>query len=87
MTDNENRSNYTGTHILADNFSFETDTWKSGTNNNVLVIGPTGAGKTRNYVKPNILHSHESMIILDTKGSLYGELAHHLSHNGFELNL
>ena len=87
MTDNENRSNYTGTHILADNFSCETDTWKSGTNNNVLVIGPTGAGKTRNYVKPNILHSHESMIILDTKGSLYGELAHHLSHNGFDVEL
>ena len=42
----ENRKNYSGTHYLAEGYSFDTDTWKSGTNNNVLVIGPTGAGKT-----------------------------------------
>lgn len=87
MTEYDNRTNYSGTHILADNFSFETDTWKSGTNNNVLVIGPTGAGKTRNYVKPNIIHSHESMIIMDTKGSLYGELADDLRNRGFDVEL
>ena len=83
----ENRENYAGTHYLAEGHSFDTDTWKSGTNNNVLVIGPTGAGKTRNYVQPNIISSHESMIILDTKGCLYEELADELEASGFTIKL
>ncbi|MBR0450747.1 MAG: type IV secretory system conjugative DNA transfer family protein [Oscillospiraceae bacterium] len=82
-----NRKNYEGTHYLAEGFSFDTDTWKSGTNNNVMVLGPTGAGKTRNYVKPNVAHSHESMIILDTKGSLYEELAGELERSGFNVKV
>ncbi len=84
---NENRENYKGLHHLADGVSFETDTWQSKTNNNVMIIGPTGAGKTRHYVMPNILHSHESMIILDSKGSLYGQLADILAYQGFDVKL
>ena len=84
---NENRKNYDGIHHLAEGIDFDTDTWRSGTNNNVLVIGPTGAGKTRHYVKPNILDSHESMIILDTKGSLYHELADILECRGYDVKL
>ena len=83
----ENRKNYSGTHYLAEGYSFDTDTWKSGTNNNVLVIGPTGAGKTRNYVRPNLKHSHESMIILDTKGSLYEDLSEDLEASGFKVKV
>ena len=83
-TDNR-RKNYQGSHILSDDYSAETDTWKSGLNNNVLVFGPSGAGKTRHYVKPNILHSHESMIISDTKGSLFAELAPDLKKRGYEV--
>ncbi len=82
-----NRKNYEGTHYLAEGFSFDTDTWRSGTNNNVMVIGPTGAGKTRNYVKPNLVNSHESMIILDTKGSLYEELGDELEGSGFNVKV
>ena len=87
MNMNENRKSYDGIHYLGQGISFNTDTWQSGTNNNVLVIGPTGAGKTRNYVKPNVLNSHESMIILDSKGSLYGELAKVLEYQGYDVKL
>ena len=83
----ENRKNYEGIHYLAEGHSFDTDTWRSGTNNNVLVIGPTGAGKTRNYVKPNLVNSHESMIILDTKGSLYEELSRDIERSGFTVKV
>ena len=83
MTKYNPRKNYAGKHILAEGYSTDTDTWVSGINNNVLVFGPSGAGKTRNYVKPNILNSHESMIISDTKGSLYGELHEALEEKGF----
>lgn len=54
--------------ILAKNHLMSNDTWKTGLNNNDLIIGPSGAGKTRNYVKPNIMQCNESMIIADTKG-------------------
>ena len=82
-TPDASRKNYQGTHILTDDFSSSTDTWISGINNNVLVFGPSGSGKTRHYVKPNILHSHESMIILDTKGSLCEETGLFLEDRGF----
>ena len=77
------RKNYRGMHILAKNHMFSTDTWETGMNNNVLVFGPTGSGKTRHYVRPNILRSHESMIISDTKGNLCEELGPSLCKRGF----
>ena len=77
------RKAYQGKHILAKDIYKETDTWKSGLNNNVLVFGPSGSGKTRHYVIPNILISHESMIISDTKGDLYGLTAGKLEEKGF----
>lgn len=61
------------------------DTWKTGLNNNDLIIGPSGAGKTRNYVKPNIMQCNESMIIADTKGSLITEAGPLLEENGYKL--
>ena len=79
------RKNYRGTHILAKNHTFSTDTWETGMNNNVLVFGPTGSGKTRHYVRPNIVNSHESMIISDTKGNLCEELGPYLQAKGFRV--
>ena len=82
------RRNYRGKHILAKNHCTGTDTWETGLNNNVLVFGPTGSGKTRHYVRPNIMRSHESMIVMDTKGNLYQEMKPILEQRGFRvLNL
>ena len=41
--------------ILAENQAVSNNTWKTGLNNNDLIIGPSGAGKTRGYVLPNIM--------------------------------
>lgn len=71
--------------ILAKNHLMSNDTWKTGLNNNDLIIGPSGAGKTRNYVKPNIMQCNESMIIADTKGSLITEVGPLLEENGYKL--
>lgn len=38
--------------ILADGHIISNDTWQTGLNNNDLIIGPSGAGKTRGYVNP-----------------------------------
>ena len=56
--------------ILAQGQLISNSTRTTGINNNDLIIGPSGAGKTRGYVKPNIMQCNESMVIADTKGSL-----------------
>ena len=62
--------------ILAKDVFVSNDTWVTGINNNDLLVGPPGGGKTRGYVIPNILHAQDSLIVADTKGNLcrlYGE--------------
>lgn len=56
--------------ILAHGLTVSGDTRQTGLNNNDIIIGPSGAGKTRGYVIPNILQANESMVITDTKGNL-----------------
>lgn len=69
--------------ILAENTMINNNTWKTGINNNDLIIGPSGSGKTRGYVIPNILNAEESMIIADTKGNLQYKLGPILADKGY----
>ena len=74
-----------GIRILARGEYVPNDTWVTRLNNNDLVVGPTGAGKTRGYVKPNILQMNESMVVTDTKGSLCEEVGPVLRENGYRV--
>lgn len=80
----EHRRNSTS-RILAQGQLVSNDTWATGINNNDLIIGPSGAGKTRGYVKPNILQCSESMVITDTKGDLIGEFGPFLRKRGYRV--
>ncbi|WP_296059849.1 type IV secretory system conjugative DNA transfer family protein [uncultured Ellagibacter sp.] len=80
---NPQRSAYQGETLLSANRSVNCDTWRSGLNNNVLVLGSSGGGKTRNHVKPNLLQCQGSYIVLDCKGSLYHEVGPYLEENGY----
>jgi len=71
--------------ILAADVMMSNDTWQTGLNNNDLIIGTSGCGKTRGYVKPNILRCNESMIIADTKGSIRADVEPHLRKNGYKI--
>lgn len=73
--------------ILAQDEYVSNNTWETGRNNNDLVIGPTGAGKTRYYVKPNLLSASESLIVTDTKGNLRKELEPALKAAGYDILL
>ena len=77
---NNKRDTY---RILAADKKVNNNTWITGLNNNDIIIGPSGAGKTRGYVIPNILQCNESMIIADTKGSLCKSLWRKLISNGY----
>lgn len=71
--------------ILAEGRTISNDTWKTGLNNNDLIVGVSGSGKTRSYVKPNIFQGNESMIIADTKSSLYQETKAFLRSAGYRV--
>lgn len=71
--------------ILAQGRYINNNTWQTGLNNNDLIIGVSDAGKTRGYVIPNILHSNESMVIVDTKNTLSRRLSPHLKKEGYEV--
>ena len=69
--------------ILSEGHAISNDTWQTGLNNNDLIIGPSGAGKTRGYVLPNILQCSESLVVADTKGSLIRQSGGILARNGY----
>ncbi len=71
--------------ILAAGHAISNDTWITGLNNNDLIIGPSGAGKTRSYVVPNILQCSGSMVITDTKGALRAEVGPVLEQEGYKV--
>ena len=60
---------------------------KYARNKNILVIGGSGSGKTRFYVKPNLMQMHPkcSYIVTDPKGTLIVECGRMLSHGGYRI--
>lgn len=70
---------------LTNGYTISNNTWETRLNNNDLICGATGCGKTRGYVIPNIKMAQESMIICDTKGILYGEYAADLRKRGYKV--
>ncbi|WP_324825138.1 VirD4-like conjugal transfer protein, CD1115 family [Sinanaerobacter sp. ZZT-01] len=56
-------------------------------NANVLVIGDSGAGKTRSYVKPNLMQLHTSYVITDPKGEILQDTGKMLEKNGYEIRV
>ena len=76
---------HTGFRILAGGQNVSNDTWATGLNNNDVIIGPSGAGKTRGYVKPNLLQMDGSMVVTDTKRSLRQEAGPVLERHGYQV--
>ena len=77
------RTAYQSQTIVGRNRAIETDSFQTGINNNMLVIGPSGAGKTRHVLKPNLLQMGSSFIVLDTKGTLCREMGAVLAGAGY----
>ena len=75
--------------ILCQGHYINNDTWATGLNNNDVIIGPSGAGKTRGYVLPNLLQcameGKESLIVTDTKGNLRKTVSKTLRERGYQV--
>lgn len=73
----------TGTLILGQNQYYSLDPFKTKLNNNVLVVGTSGAGKTRSIVIPNLLQATGSYVLSDPKGNLYKQYKTYLEKQGY----
>ncbi len=60
---------------------------KYARNKNVLVIGGSGSGKTRFFIKPNLLQMHSSYVVTDPKGLLLPETGMALYKNGYRIKV
>ena len=71
--------------ILSQNFSLGYDVKKHRRNMNTIVIGGSGAGKTRFFAKPNIMQANTSFVILDPKGEILRDEGYLLEHQEYEI--
>lgn len=60
---------------------------KYARNKNVLVVGGSGSGKTRFFIKPNLLQMHSSYCVTDPKGTIVNEVGNALLKNGYEIKI
>jgi len=73
------------TLILGQGQYYSLDSFETRLNNNVLVVGASGAGKTRSIVTPNLLQATGSYIVSDPKGNLYDQYGPYLRKQGYEV--
>ncbi|WP_022765293.1 VirD4-like conjugal transfer protein, CD1115 family [Butyrivibrio sp. XPD2006] len=71
--------------ILAQDQYYSMDCYKTKLNNNVLVVGTSGAGKTRSIVEPNLMMATGSYVISDPKGNLYKKYKDYLHAKGYKV--
>ncbi|SEK96070.1 type IV secretion system protein VirD4 [Butyrivibrio sp. ob235] len=60
---------------------------KYARNKNVLVVGGSGSGKTRFFIKPNLLQMHSSYVLTDPKGTLIGEVGNAFVKAGYRIKV
>lgn len=78
---------YSQNKILSQNVRIGLDGKKHRRNINTLVIGGSGAGKTRFYAKPNILQCNTSFVILDSKGEILRDTGNLLEKEGYVIRV
>lgn len=73
--------------ILSNDVFLNMDTKKTRFNNNVLVIGGSGSGKSRFFVKPNILQANCNYVVTDPAGEMLASMGTFLENQGYEIRV
>ena len=73
--------------LLTQNVRIGLDGKKHRRNLNILVVGGSGAGKTRFFCKPNVMQCNTSMVILDPKGEIVRDTGNLLEQKGYEVRV
>ena len=79
--------NYSLNKVFSQNVRMGLNGKKHRRNLNTLVIGGSGAGKTRFYAKPNIMQCNTSFVVLDPKGEIIRSVGYLLEENGYEVKV
>ncbi|MCM1186085.1 MAG: type IV secretory system conjugative DNA transfer family protein [Lachnospira sp.] len=87
MNQENNQEKNKGKIVLAEGVSYSMDCYQTQLNNNVLVVGASGSGKTRSIVTPNLLLANGSYVVSDPKGNLYGKYKDYLKKKGYVVKL
>ena len=82
---NSIEKNKFGSMILPDGKYYSLDDRETRLNNNVLVVGTTGAAKTRTVIVPNLLECVGSYVVTDPKGNLYRQWGEYMRNNGYRV--
>ena len=78
---------YFSNKVFSQNVRMGLDGKKHRRNLNTVVIGGSGAGKTRFYAKPNIMQCNTSFVVLDPKGEIIRSVGYLLEENGYEVKV
>lgn len=78
---------FSSNKILTQNVCIGYDGRKHRRNLNTLIIGGSGAGKTRFYAKPNVMQANTSLIVLDPKGEIARDEGHLLEEKGYTVKV
>ena len=81
----ERRPSMSDTMILSESKSYSLDCYNTKLNNNVIVVGTSGAGKTTGIVIPNLMQATGSYIVTDPKGNLYKKVGPYLKSKGYKV--
>lgn len=73
--------------LISKNVKLSYDSYKTQINNHMLIMGGSGAGKTRSLVKPNIMQLHGSMVVADPNGDTLRSTGHMLIKNGYKIRV
>ena len=73
--------------ILTKTEKFSINSRKTMRNNNILVVGGSGTGKTRFVLKPNLMQMHSSYVITDPKGEILRDTGNMLERNGYKIRI
>lgn len=77
----------TRNRMLSEHVYMSLDTKKTNLNNNILIIGGSGCGKTFRFAKPNLMQMSSSFIVTDPKGEICRDTAGFLRSNGYQLKV
>jgi type IV secretion system protein VirD4 len=78
---------YADNKLLTKNFRMGFDGKRHKRNLNVMVVGGSGAGKTRGYCLPNVMQAASSLFVLDPKGEILRSTGHLLASQGYEIRV
>lgn len=81
------KRNNSGKRVFAPGVVVSNDTRKTGLNNNDLIIGGTGSGKTGGYIFNLLTHPYGSMIVSETKGMLHRLFSEALKQKGYKVHV